>query len=129
MGEIHFHPAQYGNFGGTPGGKASPIAVSNTGTTGAVAATLPGAANKTTHITGFHVGALGTSGAAVTISGLSTAVVGSGSLTFEAPAGQTLNFQFSPPIPANAQNSTIVVTAAANASATAVAVAATGFQA
>jgi hypothetical protein len=131
MGEVIFNPLKYGSLSGNAaaGGKAAPVAASATGTTGAVVATLPAAANKLTHITGFHVGALGTGGAAVTVAGLSTAVVSGGSLTFEAPAGQTLNWTFDPPLPASADDTAITVTAAANADATAVAVAAMGFQA
>jgi hypothetical protein len=124
MGEVHQHPAVFGNLGGggVLGGRAAPVAASGAGTTGAVAATLLGAANRLTHITAFHVGELGTGGAAVTVSGLA-----GGSLTFEVSAPGMLNFQFNPPLPASALNTAIVVTAAANASATAVAVAATGF--
>jgi len=126
VGEITTHPAVFESLlgSGVPGGKAAPVANPATGTTGAVTATLPAAANRTTFIRSFHIGALGTSGAAVTISNLAA-----GTLTFEAPAGQTLNYTFDPPLPATGQNTTITVSAAANASATAVAVTAVGFQA
>ena len=126
MGEVHTHPAVFGNLGGggVLGGRAAPVAASGTGTTGAVAATLAAAPNRLTYITGFHVGELGTAGPAVTITGLAA-----GTLTFEVSAPGMLNFQFNPPLPASGANTAIVVTAAANASATAVAVAATGFQA
>ena len=85
---------------------------------------ISGAANRLTHITAFHVGELGTAGAAVSVTGLAA-----GTLTFEVAAPGMLNFSFNPPLPASGANTAIVVTAAANASATAVAVTATGFQA
>jgi len=126
MGEITQHPAVFEALlgGGVPGGKAVPVANSATGSTGVVTATLPAAANRTTFIRSFQVGALGTGGAAVTISNL-----GAGTLTFQSVAGQALNYVFDPPLPATGQNTVITVGAAANASATAVAVTAVGFQA
>jgi len=81
MRTITKDPAVFGSeFGGAAlGGKCAPVANSATGTTGAVTATLPAAAGRTTFIRSFHVGALGTSRAAVTIGGLAA-----GTLTFEA---------------------------------------------
>jgi len=77
--------------------------------------TLSGAVNKTTYISGFYVTGLGASSASnikVTITGL----LGGATLTFDytIPSGTTvqgtlLSMNFNPPIPANAQNTDIVV--------------------
>src|SRR5262249_12375768 len=112
IGEITQHPAVFESLlgSGVPGGKAAPVANLATGTTRAGTGTWPAAANRTTFIRSCQVGALGTSGAAVTISNLAV-----GTLTFQSVAGQSLTFTFDPPLPATGQNTTITVSAAANA--------------
>lgn len=94
---------------------ATPITATASGTTGATAATLSGAAGKTTYIAGFTIG----SRATAAVAGLA-AVSGtvSGTMNFSqgaaaAPAIATLTQTFNPPIPASATNTSIVVTSAA----------------
>ena len=113
--------AQQSNWwGGSASGtgypnQSTPITASATGTTGALTATLPGVAGKTTFICGFAM----TSGGTTTAIFANATVVGtiSGTLNFVygdvAPtAGQgRLVVGFSPVcIPASAQNTAIVVT-------------------
>jgi hypothetical protein len=132
MGEVHTHPAVFGTLLGNnvPGGRAVPVAQTGTGTTGAVTATLPAAANRVTYITGLSAGAAGTGTESVTVGSLSTANGSAGTLNFTFVAGQgPFNVSFNPPLPASAVNTTIVVTAGAHASATAVSVTAVGFRA
>ena len=101
---------------------------------GSAAATLAGAAGKTTYIAGFQVTASGaTAGLAVTgtVAGL---LGGTTNFTFVFPAGvavpaQPLIYFFEPPIPASAVNTAIVVTVpAGGAGNTNTTVSAQGFQ-
>lgn len=81
----------------------------------AAAATLPGAAGKTTYITGFQCTASGaTAGLDVTVT-LTGLISSNMSFTFTFPAGalvgaQPLIVAFSQPIPASAPNTAIVLT-------------------
>lgn len=110
-----------------------------TSSSGAVAATtatatLAGAANKTTYITGFTV----TGGGATAASIVTMTVTGtiSGTLTYliPVPAGATagiqpLNVQFTRPVPASGQNVSIVASAPSfGAGNTNACVTATGFR-
>lgn len=98
------------------------------------AATLAGAASKTTYITGFVCSSSGsTAGSAVTVTVTGT-ISGTLSFTFVAPTGALtaaapLNVQFASPIPASTTNTAIVVSMPAlgtgNTNATTVA---TGYQ-
>jgi hypothetical protein len=112
---------------------STPVTSSSSGTTGAVVATLPGVAGKTTFICGFSM----TSGGTTTAVALLGTVVGtiSGTLNFayEAPAAGTqgrLFVTFAPTcIPASAMNTAIVVTQpAAGTGTTQAAVSAWGYQ-
>ena len=113
-------------------GNANTVVASNTAAAAAsCTATLAGTTGKTTYITGFQVTSLApaaTVGGLVTVTGL----VGAATLNFEyvesATFGGELNVQFANPIPANAQNTNIVVTLAAITSGAASAVSAQGFQ-
>jgi hypothetical protein len=116
----------------TPG---TPITASATGTTGAVAATLTGVANKTTYITGFTVSSSG----ATTPTAVTVTVVGtiSGTLNYVYPVVAVatenqapLSIVFPDPVPASATNTSIVVNlnTGIGAGGIAAAVAATGFQ-
>jgi hypothetical protein len=90
------------------------------GTTGAVSATIPGVANKTAYICGWAVSATG-SGA---VGPISIQNLINTNQTYQATASATggvvAQAQYTPCIPANAQNTGIAVTTTADASATAV---------
>lgn len=102
----------------------TPVSNSATGTTGAVVATLPGVAGKTTSICSFNVAATGTGAIGpITVAGLA-----GGSQTFQLTAPGTLPITFTPCAAASATNTAITVTTTADASATGVIVNATGFQ-
>lgn len=107
---------------------ASPIANAGAGTTGAVVATLPAFANRTTFICGFDVSALGGTATVgpITVTGLVTAQTFTYQFSSTA-AGATLNRLFSPCIPGNAVNTAIVVTTTADGTASAVDVNAWGY--
>lgn len=124
MGEVVFDPAKYRSLGNAAqGGKANPVSNSPaTGTTGAVAATLPASAAKLTYITGFAVGRTAGAGATITVAGLLN-----GSLFFT-QLSAPLVVIFDPPLPASALNTAITVTSAADGTGTGVNVAAWGFQ-
>lgn len=116
--------------GGTP-----VIASSGTVAAATAAASLPGAAGKTTYITGFTATAGGaTAGAnvSVTISGLAGG--GTPDYIYTAPTGAAvpgpvLNVTFNPPLAASGPNTAIVVTMPTlGAGNLAAAVTATGFQ-
>lgn len=112
-----------------PGPACSAIANVGTGSTGAVTATLPARAGFTTYICGFDVSALG---GTATVGPITVAtLVGGVTFTYQfssTAAGATMNRAYTPCIPANAQNTTIVITTTADGSATAVDVNAWGFQ-
>lgn len=108
---------------------ATPIVNAATGTTGAVAASLGATANVTNYIAGFNVSAIGGTAAVgpITVSNL----IGDKTFTYQLAAsasGNTLQVQFSPPIPAKAANTAITVTTTADGTASAVAVNVWGFQ-
>ncbi len=92
------------------------ITISATGTTGATVATLAATSGKTTYICGFSITSDATAliDAAATVSGVVT-----GTMTYLQTVGAVasgasqLNQTFSPCLPANASNTTIVVTSAA----------------
>jgi len=106
-----------GNLGYPVG--ATLVTASATGTTAAVAATLPGVAGKTTYITGFQVTQKNPTAAVditVTTTGLATNMSWNMSLLATAatvlhPAPLTVLFD--PPMPASGANAAIVVTAGA----------------
>lgn len=91
-----------------------------TGSSGNVAnasavATLPGAASKTTWITGFQCTAAGATAAAVVNATVTGAISGTMTYTFAYPAGATagatpLQVTFPTPVAASAANTAIVVT-------------------
>jgi hypothetical protein len=99
------------------------------GTTGAVTGTLAAAQGKTTYICGFKVDAIGGTAAVgpITVAGL----VGS-SMVFQgsssAAGGPVARQNFSPCIPASAQNAAITVSTTADGTATAVNVNSWGHQ-
>jgi hypothetical protein len=102
----------------------TPISNSAAGSTGAVVATLPGAASKTTSICSFNVAAQGTGAIGpITVAGLA-----GGSQTFQLTAPGSLPITFTPCAAASATNTPITVTTTADASATSVTVSATGYQ-
>lgn len=115
---------------GSPSG-AVPITISATGTTAATVATLPAAVGKTTYIAGFNVSSDAT---AATVGNATVAGVVTGTMTFRqsvgavAAATATLTQSFSPPIPASAANTAIVVTSAAAGTAGNTTVNAWGYQ-
>jgi hypothetical protein len=97
-------------------------------------ATLPAAVGKTTWITGFTLRAAGATSASVVTATITGLLGGTKSYTFTFPAGATtaadsINVQFSQPMPGSAANTAIVVTlpagGAGNTNATATA---EGFQ-
>lgn len=98
-----------------PAGATALSASSGNVANASAAATLAGAASKTTYITGFAVTAGGATAAAlvdVTVTGL---IGGTATFTFAAPAGATLGatplvVTFPRPVPASAANTGIVVT-------------------
>jgi hypothetical protein len=102
---------------------ATPVTASATGTTGAVTATLPAVAGKTTYLCTVLIGEAGSGTATATATNTVT-----GTLNFVVVAPGNFSVPFNPCVPANAANVTIPVATAANATATAVAVTATGFQ-
>lgn len=100
--------------GAYPAGATAITAASGNVANATAAATLAGAASKTTYITGFEITAAGaTVGAAVTATVTGT-ISGTLSYTFTAPAGSVLNatpllVAFPIAIPASATNTAIVV--------------------
>jgi len=102
---------------------ATPVTASGTGTTGAVSATLPATAGKTTYLCSVQIGEAGTGSATATA--FNTV---SGNLNYVVAAPGNFTITYNPCVPANAVATSIPVTAVANAQATAVAVTATGFQ-
>lgn len=102
--------------GGTVVGSTSLSASSGNVAAASAVATLAGAANQTTYISGFQVtgaGATGASVISVTVAGL---LGGTATYTMAIPAGvsatvQPLVVSFYPPLPASAANTSIVVTA------------------
>lgn len=107
---------------------ASTVA-SASGTTGAVAASLPATAGVTNYICGFTVSALGGTASVgpISVSGL----VGSKTFTYQlasSATGATLTVPYQPCIPASATNSAITVTTTADGTATAVNVGVWGYQ-
>ncbi len=107
----------------TAGVAAVPVTASATGTTGAVTATLPATAGKTTYLCSVQIGEAGTGTATATATNTIT-----GTLNYVVAAPGNFTVTYSPCVPASAANTTIPVATAANASATAVAVTATGYQ-
>lgn len=109
------------------GQTAAPIIGTNTGSTGAVTATLTATAGRTTYICGFDVSAVGTSAVGpITVGTL----IGGSSFTYQLTAtsgGAFLSREFTPCIPANAAATSITVTTTADGSATAVDVNAHGY--
>lgn len=101
--------------GSYPAGATVLSASSSNVANASAAATLAGAASKTTYITGFTVTAGGATAAAlvdVTVTGLTG---GTATFTFAAPAGATVGatplvVMLPRPIPASATNTSIVVT-------------------
>jgi hypothetical protein len=94
---------------------STPITASSGNVAAAAAtATLAGAANVTTYITGFEFTSAGSTAAAVVTITITGTVSGTLSYTYASVAGATLAnqpliVQFSPPIPASAANTSIVV--------------------
>lgn len=109
---------------------ATPQTNAATGSTGAVAATLPAVATQFEYICGFNVSAVGSAAGAVgpiVVAGLK-----GGSQTYQLAAGATpaagyLSQTFSPCIPSSAINTAISVTTTADATGAAVDVNAWGF--
>lgn len=107
------------------------ITATNTGTTGAVAATLAAVSNKTTYICGFVITGGGTASAVVgnaTVAGVVTGTINFSYVDVSSGQG-LLGVAFPRCIPASALNTTIVVTApASGGSGTVKAVTAWGYQ-
>lgn len=115
----------------------TPVTASATGTTGAIAATLPAAAGKTTYICGFSYTGTNATGAntatAVTVTGTITGTLNFGYPTLAAAATVTnngsLDETFTPCVPASAINTAIAVNGPAlGAGATLATVSAWGYQ-
>ncbi len=103
------------------------ITGNNTGTTGAAVGTLTAVAGKTTYICGFNVSATGGTAAVGPITIANTIT---GSMVYElnsTVAGNSININFSPCIPANAAATNITTTTTADGTASAVAVNSWGF--
>lgn len=114
---------------GFPSG-AVPITASATGTTASTVATLAAVSGKTTYIAGFTITADATAAlaGAATVTGTVT-----GSLNFiqnvgTATSAGTLQQTFTPPIPASATNTAIIVTSLAAGVGGNTAVSAWGYQ-
>jgi hypothetical protein len=96
----------------------TPIEVSATGTTAAVAATLPAAAGKLTYLCGFSVSP-GSAAAAITLQVAVTGLANTLTWAIGAPVtaagttGAPLTQSFSPCLPSSAVNTGIVVTSGA----------------
>lgn len=103
-----------GTIGEFPAG-ATPITSSSGNVAAAAAtATLAGAASLTTYITGFEFTSAGSTAAAVVTITITGTISGTLHYTYSSVAGATLAnqplvIQFSPPIPASAVNTSIVV--------------------
>lgn len=119
---------------GGPGTTQTPVTSSSTGANTAITATLPGVAGKTTYITGLVVsgnGATASSGITVTVTGT---VSGTLNIVYVTGALNTAGdgfeqIAFTPPVPASATNTAIVVNVPAmGAGNTLAAVSAWGFQ-
>lgn len=97
-------------------GASEPVANSSGNVAAASAvATLPAAAAKTTYISGLSFTATGATAAASVTATVTGLAAGTLSFTFTAPAGATLactplNISFTPPLPASAVNTAVVVT-------------------
>lgn len=95
---------------------ATPITASSGNVAaGNAIATLPGAAGRTTYITGFELTAAGATAALVVVVTVTGTASGTLSYIFVFPAGATVAAQpltvtFPKPIPASGQNTAIVVT-------------------
>lgn len=102
-------------IGGDYPAASTPITSSSGNVAAAVAtATLAGAASLTTYITGFEFTSAGSTAAAVVTITVTGTISGTLSYTYVTVAGATLAnqplvVQFSPPIPASAVNTSIVV--------------------
>jgi hypothetical protein len=102
----------------TPAGGAAPVQASATGTTGAVAATLPAYAGKFTYLCGLSVSP-GSATTAITITVVVTGVPKTLTWAVGAPVtavgvtGAILTQTFSPCIPSSAVNTGVVVTSGA----------------
>lgn len=102
-------------IGGDYPAASTPITSSSGNVAAATAtATLAGAASLTTYITGFEFTSAGSTAAAVVTITVTGTVSGTLSYTYVTVAGATLAnqplvVQFSPPIPASAANTSIVV--------------------
>lgn len=109
-----------------------PITASTPGTVGAIAATLPGAAGKTTFICGFSMTSGGNTTAATGLATVTGTINGSLNYAYVSPAAGTqgkLVVAYTPCIPANGMNTQIVVTQPASGTGTAnAAVTAWGYQ-
>jgi hypothetical protein len=106
-----------------------PISTSSSGSTGAVTVTLPNQPLYTTFICGFDVSAIGGTAPVgpITVSGL----VSGTTFTYQmssSPAGNTFSRDYDPCIPANDNQTAIVIKTTANPTATAVSVNAWGMQ-
>lgn len=120
--------------GGSAGAPAGAVEVtsSNTGSTAAVTATLPGVAGKFTYICGFY--ATGNTTTTANVTAVTVAGTVSGSMVFNiahpvSPAlGTASPSNFSPCISSSAVNTAITVTSAADAAGVSISVAAWGYQ-
>jgi len=102
---------------------ATPLQASATGTTGAVTASLPAAAGKTTYVCGFDISAAGTGSIGpVATSGLVH------NFTYQLTAPGTVSRTFQPCLPGSAANTAISLATTADGTATAVDVNLFGFQ-
>lgn len=117
-------PSAGSSAAGIPSG-ATPITGVGTGTTGAVTATLAGAAGKTTYVCNIAVSAAGTGAIGPVTLGT---LIGGNSFTYQLTAPGNFQLTLTPCVPANAVNTAITATTTADASATAVDVNLSGYQ-
>jgi hypothetical protein len=104
------------NTGGAPTAAATPVSNSSGNKTNANAvATLPAAAGKTTHISGFALTGAGATAAGSVLATVVGAAGGTLSFVVPVPEGADIGIapllvQFNPPLAASALNTAIVVT-------------------
>lgn len=120
-------PVNSGNPLPTQNSLGTAVVGINSGTTGAVTATLSGVQSKTTYICGFDISA---AGGTATLSPVTIAGLLGGTFTYQGISAGGVPFvrTFSPCIPASAQNTAITVNTTADGTATAVDVQAWGYQ-
>ncbi|WP_448953070.1 hypothetical protein [Labrys neptuniae] len=105
---------QGGSSGGAPGGSTPVAAASGNVAAGTATATLPGAAGKTTYISGFEITGGGATAGSIVTATVTGTLGGTLSYNIAVPTGATtgispLVVEFNPPLPASAANAAIAV--------------------